>query len=105
MISVTVTDASGRTLSRSDRGCFLTSLSHSELFSIGLNCSLGAKELRPFLEELSMKAPFYVSVYPNAGLPNQFGSMMNHPKRCRFLSVISLPAGCQHHRRLLRHDP
>jgi 5-methyltetrahydrofolate--homocysteine methyltransferase len=73
MVSVTITDASGRTLSGQTVEAFLFSLSHMELFSIGLNCSMGAKELRPFLEELSSKAPFYVSVHPNAGLPNQFG--------------------------------
>ncbi len=81
MISGTVTDASGRTLSGQTVDAFLTSLSHSELFSIGLNCSLGAKELRPFLEEISMKAPFYVSVYPNAGLPNRFGEYDESPEK------------------------
>jgi 5-methyltetrahydrofolate--homocysteine methyltransferase len=81
MISGTITDASGRTLSGQTVDAFLTSLSHSELFSIGLNCSLGAKELRPFLEELSMKAPFYVSVYPNAGLPNRFGEYDESPEK------------------------
>ncbi|MCX6244788.1 MAG: methionine synthase [Bacteroidetes bacterium] len=81
MISGTITDASGRTLSGQTLEAFLVSLSHSELFSIGLNCSLGAKELRPFLEELSEKAPFYVSVYPNAGLPNQFGQYDESPER------------------------
>jgi len=81
MISGTVTDTSGRTLSGQTVDAFLTSLSYSELFSIGLNCSLGAKELRPFLEELSMKAPFYVSVYPNAGLPNQFGEYDESPEK------------------------
>jgi 5-methyltetrahydrofolate--homocysteine methyltransferase len=81
MISGTVTDASGRTLSGQTVDAFLISLSHAELFSIGLNCSLGAKELRPFLEELSLKAPFYVSVYPNAGLPNRFGQYDESPER------------------------
>jgi 5-methyltetrahydrofolate--homocysteine methyltransferase len=81
MLSGTVTDASGRTLSGQTVDAFLTSLSHTELFSIGLNCSLGAKELRPFLEELSLKAPFYVSVYPNAGLPNQFGEYDESPEK------------------------
>jgi 5-methyltetrahydrofolate--homocysteine methyltransferase len=81
MISGTVTDASGRTLSGQTVDAFLTSLSHSGLFSIGLNCSLGANELRPFLEELSMKAPFYVSVYPNAGLPNRFGLYDESPEK------------------------
>jgi 5-methyltetrahydrofolate--homocysteine methyltransferase len=81
MISGTITDASGRTLSGQTLDAFLTSLSHPELFSIGLNCSLGAKELRPFLEELSMKAPFYVTAYPNAGLPNQFGEYDESPEK------------------------
>ena len=81
MISGTVADASGRTLSGQTIDAFLTSLSHSEVFSIGLNCSLGAKELRPFLEEMSLKAPFYVSVYPNAGLPNQFGEYDESPEK------------------------
>lgn len=81
MISGTITDASGRTLSGQTVDAFLTSLAHSELFSIGLNCSLGARELRPFLEELSLKAPFYVSVYPNAGLPNRFGEYDESPEK------------------------
>jgi 5-methyltetrahydrofolate--homocysteine methyltransferase len=81
MISGTITDASGRTLSGQTVDAFLTSLSHAELFSIGLNCSLGAKELRPFLEELSMKAPYYISAYPNAGFPNQFGEYDESPEK------------------------
>ena len=87
MISGTITDASGRTLSGQTIEAFLISLSHPELFSIGLNCSLGAKELRPFLEELSLKAPFYVSAYPNAGLPNQFGEYDESPEK--MLAYIS----------------
>jgi 5-methyltetrahydrofolate--homocysteine methyltransferase len=73
MISGTITDASGRTLSGQTTEAFLNSVSHVNLLSIGLNCALGAKDMRPYLEELSNKAPFYVSAYPNAGLPNQFG--------------------------------
>ena len=73
MVSGTITDASGRTLSGQTTEAFLNSVSHVELLSIGLNCALGAKDMRPYLEELSQKAPFYVSAYPNAGLPNQFG--------------------------------
>lgn len=73
MVSGTITDASGRTLSGQTTEAFLNSVSHIELLSIGLNCAMGAKDLRPYLEELSDKAPFYVSAYPNAGLPNQFG--------------------------------
>ncbi|HEV7231310.1 MAG TPA: methionine synthase [Bacteroidia bacterium] len=73
MISGTITDASGRTLSGQTVEAFLNSLSHVNLLSIGLNCALGAKDMRPYLEELSDKAPFFISAYPNAGLPNQFG--------------------------------
>lgn len=73
MVSGTITDASGRTLSGQTTEAFLNSVSHVHLLSVGLNCALGAKDMRPYLEELSEKAPFYVSAYPNAGLPNQFG--------------------------------
>ncbi len=73
MVSGTITDASGRTLSGQTTEAFLNSVSHVDLLSIGLNCALGAKDMRPYLEELALKAPFYVSAYPNAGLPNQFG--------------------------------
>jgi len=73
MVSGTITDASGRTLSGQTTEAFLNSVSHVDLLSVGLNCALGAKDMRPYLEELATKAPFYVSAYPNAGLPNQFG--------------------------------
>ncbi|SIT11072.1 homocysteine S-methyltransferase family protein [Belliella pelovolcani] len=73
MISGTITDASGRTLSGQTTEAFLISVSHIPLFSVGLNCALGAKELRPYLKVLSENAPFNVSAYPNAGLPNEFG--------------------------------
>ncbi len=74
MISGTITDASGRTLSGQTTEAFLISVSHVPLLSVGLNCALGAKELRPYLKVLSQKSPFYVSAYPNAGLPNEFGA-------------------------------
>jgi 5-methyltetrahydrofolate--homocysteine methyltransferase len=73
MVSGTITDASGRTLTGQTLEAFMISVSHFPLLSIGLNCALGAEQLRPFVEELSAKAGFYVSVHPNAGLPNQFG--------------------------------
>ncbi|WP_194974398.1 homocysteine S-methyltransferase family protein [Aquiflexum lacus] len=73
MISGTITDASGRTLSGQTTEAFLISISHVPLFSVGLNCALGAKELRPYLKVLADNAPFLVSAYPNAGLPNEFG--------------------------------
>ena len=79
MISGTITDASGRTLSGQTVEAFLNSVSHIDLLSIGLNCALGAKEMRPYIEELSAKAPFYMSAYPNAGLPNQFGEYDETP--------------------------
>jgi 5-methyltetrahydrofolate--homocysteine methyltransferase len=73
MVSGTITDASGRTLTGQTLEAFMISVSHFPLFSIGLNCALGAEQLRPFIEELSAKSGFYVSAHPNAGLPNQFG--------------------------------
>lgn len=73
MISGTITDASGRTLSGQTTEAFLISLSHVPLLSIGLNCALGAKQLRPYLKVLDSESPFFVSAYPNAGLPNEFG--------------------------------
>jgi 5-methyltetrahydrofolate--homocysteine methyltransferase len=73
MVSGTITDASGRTLTGQTLEAFMVSVSHFPLFSIGLNCALGAEQLRPFVEELSSKSGFYISVHPNAGLPNQFG--------------------------------
>ncbi|MBN2636452.1 MAG: methionine synthase [Prolixibacteraceae bacterium] len=80
MVSGTITDASGRTLSGQTLEAFLNSVSHIDLLSIGLNCSLGATELRPYVKELSKKAPFHVSAHPNAGLPNQFGTYDETPE-------------------------
>lgn len=79
MISGTITDASGRTLSGQTTEAFLISLSHVPLLSIGLNCALGAEQLRPYLETLSEKAPFHTSAHPNAGLPNEFGAYDQTP--------------------------
>jgi len=79
MVSGTITDLSGRTLSGQTVEAFLNSVSHIDLLSVGFNCSLGAEQLNPFIEELSRKAPFYVSAYPNAGLPNQFGEYDESP--------------------------
>ena len=81
MVSGTITDASGRTLSGQTLEAFLYSVSHIDMLSIGFNCALGARELRPFVEELSAKAPFYTSVHPNAGLPNQFGEYDDTPEQ------------------------
>jgi 5-methyltetrahydrofolate--homocysteine methyltransferase len=73
MVSGTITDASGRILSGQTAEAFLISVSHMPLLSIGLNCAMGASALRPYLQVLNEKAPFFVSAYPNAGLPNEFG--------------------------------
>jgi len=73
MLSATVADLSGRLLAGQTIEAFLTSISHAEPLSVGLNCSFGAKEMLPFLQELSEKSPFFVSAYPNAGMPNQLG--------------------------------
>ncbi len=73
MISGTITDASGRTLSGQTTEAFWNSVAHAKPISVGLNCALGASELRPYLEELSNKASTHVSAHPNAGLPNEFG--------------------------------
>lgn len=83
MVSGTITDASGRTLSGQTTEAFLISISHVPLFSVGLNCALGAKELRPYLKVLAEEAPFLVSVYPNAGLPNEFGAYDQGPDEMR----------------------
>ena len=73
MVSATITDKSGRTLSGQNIEAFLCSISHFPLLSVGINCALGAEQMKPFLSRLSAISPFYVSVHPNAGLPNQFG--------------------------------
>jgi 5-methyltetrahydrofolate--homocysteine methyltransferase len=73
MVSGTITDASGRTLSGQTTNAFLISVAHAPILSIGLNCALGASELRPYLQVLAKEAPFFVSAHPNAGLPNEFG--------------------------------
>jgi len=80
MISGTITDASGRTLSGQTLEAFYTSVIHARPLSIGLNCALGAKEMRPHIEELSQIASCYVSAYPNAGLPNAMGEYDEHPE-------------------------
>jgi 5-methyltetrahydrofolate--homocysteine methyltransferase len=86
MVSGTITDASGRTLTGQTLEAFLVSVSHFPLFSIGLNCALGAEQLRPYVEELSAKAGFWVSAHPNAGLPNQFGE---YDQSAEFMASIA----------------
>ncbi len=80
MISGTITDASGRTLSGQTLEAFYTSIMHAKPLSVGLNCALGAKEMRPHIEELSQIASCYVSAYPNAGLPNAMGEYDEQPR-------------------------
>src|SRR6476646_7569245 len=80
MISGTITDASGRTLSGQTLEAFYTSVMHAKPLSIGLNCALGAHEMRPHIEELSQMASCYTSAYPNAGLPNAMGEYDEHPE-------------------------
>jgi 5-methyltetrahydrofolate--homocysteine methyltransferase len=101
MVSGTITDLSGRTLSGQTVEAFLNSVSHIDLLSVGFNCSLGAEQLNPFIEELSRKAPFYVSAYPNAGLPNQFGEydesplqMASHVKPILHNKSVNIIGGC-----------
>ena len=101
MVSGTITDASGRTLSGQTTEAFLISLSHMPLLSIGLNCALGAKDLRPYLQTLAAEAPFLVSAYPNAGLPNAFGGYDETPedmaaavKEYLDLSIVNILGGC-----------
>ncbi len=79
MISVTITDRSGRTLSGQTIDAFWVSIAHARPFSVGINCALGARDMRPYVEELSRIATCYVSCYPNAGLPNAFGEYDEHP--------------------------
>lgn len=73
MLSITVSDTAGRTLSGQTLEAFLASVQHADIFSIGLNCSFGARQLKPFLKVLAAKAPYYISAHPNAGLPNSLG--------------------------------
>lgn len=101
LVSGTITDASGRTLSGQTTEAFLISLSHLPLLSIGLNCALGAKDLRPYLQTLAAEAPFLVSAYPNAGLPNALGGYDETPEQMADaveeylqLGLVNLLGGC-----------
>ena len=80
MLSVTVSDIAGRTLSGQTLDAFLASVQHADLCSVGLNCSFGARQLKPFLEQLAKRAPYYISAYPNAGLPNSLGQYDQSPE-------------------------
>ena len=80
MVSGTITDASGRTLSGQTAEAFLISISHLNLLSVGFNCALGAKQLTPYLESVANNSEFFISAYPNAGLPNAFGQYDESPE-------------------------
>ena len=101
MISGTITDASGRTLSGQTLEAFYTSIAHAKPLSVGLNCALGAKEMRPYIAELSHIAGCYVSAYPNAGLPNAMGEYDETPDQtAHFLEdwasegFVNIVGGC-----------
>mgnify|MGYP003116862290 FL=1 len=101
MISGTITDASGRTLSGQTTEAFLVSLSHVNFLSIGLNCALGASAMLPYIQTISKNTDKYVSVYPNAGLPNEFGEYDDTPKSMAAqleeflkLNLINIVGGC-----------
>ena len=105
MISVTITDRSGRTLSGQTLDAFYVSIEHARPFSVGLNCALGAREIRPYLAELARIATCYVSCHPNAGLPNAFGQYDELPDETGAAAArVRRERLRQHHRRLLRHD-
>jgi 5-methyltetrahydrofolate--homocysteine methyltransferase len=101
MVSGTITDESGRTLSGQTAEAFLNSISHIPLLSIGFNCALGAKAMRPYIKELSDKSPFYVCAFPNAGLPNEMGEYDESPQAMAeqiedFMqsNLVNIIAGC-----------
>ncbi|MBP5981325.1 MAG: methionine synthase [Halomonas sp.] len=101
MISGTITDASGRTLSGQTTEAFWNSVRHAQPLSVGLNCALGAEELRPYLEELSTKADTFVSAHPNAGLPNEFGEYDQTPEEMAAIvsefaesGLVNIIGGC-----------
>jgi 5-methyltetrahydrofolate--homocysteine methyltransferase len=101
MVSATITDASGRTLSGQTTEAFVISVSHAPITCIGLNCALGAAQLRPYLQILSEKAPYFISVHPNAGLPNEFGGYDQTPEQMaeqieEFLKegLVNIVGGC-----------
>lgn len=101
MVSGTITDASGRTLSGQTVEAFLASISHIPLLSVGFNCALGAEQLKPYVQRLSSKTHFYTSAHPNAGLPNAFGEYDQSPKEMKNLiedylkdGIINVIGGC-----------
>ncbi len=101
MVSGTITDASGRTLSGQTAEAFLISLSHVDLLSVGFNCALGADQLMPYVERLSKNTDAYISVHPNAGLPNAFGAYDQTPETMKEMirpylekNLVNIIGGC-----------
>ena len=101
MVSGTITDQSGRTLSGQTVNAFMISVSHMPIFSIGFNCALGADQLMPYVKRLSDKSQFYVSAHPNAGLPNAFGEYDQTPEEMQNLlekylkdGIVNIVGGC-----------
>ena len=101
MVSGTITDASGRTLSGQTAEAFLISLSHVDLLSVGFNCALGADQLMPYVERLSRNTDAYISVHPNAGLPNAFGAYDQTPETMKDMirpyfekNLVNIIGGC-----------
>ena len=101
MVSGTITDASGRTLSGQTAEAFLISLSHVDLLSVGFNCALGADQLMPYVERLSRNTDTYISVHPNAGLPNAFGAYDQTPDAMKEMirpylekNLVNIIGGC-----------
>ncbi|WP_224488855.1 homocysteine S-methyltransferase family protein [Robertkochia flava] len=101
MVSGTITDASGRTLSGQTAEAFLISISHINLLSVGFNCALGADQLLPYVKRLSQKSDFFISAHPNAGLPNHFGEYDQDPAEMQSLirryleeNVVNIIGGC-----------
>lgn len=101
MLSVTVSDVGGRTLSGQTLDAFLASVAHADIFSVGLNCSFGAEQMKPFLRQLAAHAPYYISVYPNAGLPNSLGQYDETPSHMASViktyldeQLVNIVGGC-----------
>ena len=101
MLSVTVSDVGGRTLSGQTLDAFIASVAHADIFSVGLNCSFGAEQMKPFLRQLAAHAPYYISVYPNAGLPNSLGQYDETPSHMASViktyldeQLVNIVGGC-----------
>ncbi|MDH6357182.1 methionine synthase [Parabacteroides sp. PF5-9] len=101
MLSLTLSAQGGRTFSGQTLGAFLASIEHTRIVSVGLNCSFGASDMKPYLQELAQSAPYFISAYPNAGLPNSFGTydetpelMASHVKSFVEEGLVNILGGC-----------